>query len=534
MTSWKSVSAAAAAASVLVFLGGPPAAAQQPAPRIGDSMVVGVVGDPGILNGAISSNFVEKTVSSNVLSMLIRLDRDFKPRPDLARSWTISDDGLTYTFNLQDNVKWHDGKPFTSDDVKFTIEDVILPLHSRGGTYKTILDKVETPDAKTVVLKLKAPFGPLMNALGYDFFIVPKHLYAGTDVKSNPYNSKPVGTGPYKFTEWKKGSHIALDRNPEYFVKGLPYLDRLIIQTIPDAAGRVLALESGDIDYLSYQSLPSSAVPRLKANPKLTVSAEGFESLASLSMMTLNLDSPMLKDVRVRKALAHAIDKKVIVERADYGIGQPATGPIASSSWAYEADVEKYPLNLQRAGQLLDEAGYPIKDGRRLTIRLVADAGIEFNRKASEIIREQLAQIGVNVDLQMVERNVALDRVYTKRDYDAFVHVFSTGADPAIDVSRLYVSSNIRPVIFTNGAAYRNPTVDALFEEGQKAFKPEDRASAYRKAQKIMADELPVIWLTEYGIVGAWNKKIRNLHTWSAYSYYNFWDAWSENGKPAP
>src|SRR4051812_19815021 len=185
-----------------------PISAQQAKPRIGDSMVIGVTGDPGILNGAISSNFVEKTVSSNVLSMLIRLDRDFKPVPDLAKSWTISPDGLTYTFTLQENVKWHDGKPFSSEDVKFTIEEVILPLHSRGGTYKSIIDKVETPDAKTVVLKLKVPFGPLMNALGYDFFIVPKHLYAGTDIANNPYNSKPVGTGPFKFTEWKKGSHV--------------------------------------------------------------------------------------------------------------------------------------------------------------------------------------------------------------------------------------------------------------------------------------------------------------------------------------
>ena len=103
--------------------------------------------------------------------------------------------------------------------------------------------------------------------------------------------------------------------------------------------------------------------------------------------------------------------------------------------------------------------------------------------------------------------------------------------DPAIDVSRLYVSSNIRPVNFTNAAGYRNAKVDALFDEGQKAFKPEDRAVAYKQVQKILADELPVIWLTEYGIVGAWSKKLHGLHTWSAYSYYNFWDTWSDNGK---
>ncbi|MCC7046058.1 MAG: ABC transporter substrate-binding protein [Alphaproteobacteria bacterium] len=510
-----------------------PAAAADPKPRVGDSMIIGIVGDPGILNGAISSNFVEKIVSSNVLGMLIRLDRSFKPVPDLAKSWTISDDGLTYTFALREQVKWHDGAPLTSADVKFTIEEVIFPLHTRGGTYKSIIDSVETPDARTVVLRLKAPFGPLMNALGYDVYILPKHLYQGTDIKNNPYNAKPVGTGAFRFVEWKKGSHIVLERNPDFFVKGQPYLDRLVFQVIPDAAARVLALESGDIDYLSYQSLPSSSVPRLKTNPKLTVSLDGFESLASIEILTLNLDNPVLKDARVRQALAYAMDKQAIADKADYGIGKPATGPISSqTSWAYEPNVEKYAPNAAKAAKLLDEAGYPPKaDGARFTLRLVADSGIELNRKAGEILKEQLAQVGVRVDLQMVERNVMLDRVYVKRDFDMNAHGFSTGADPAIDVSRLYVSTNIRPVNFTNGSGYRNQAVDDLFAAGQKAFKLEERAAAYRKAQKILTDDLPVIWLVEYGIVGAWNKKLHGLHSWSAYSYYQFWDTWSDNGK---
>lgn len=505
-----------------------------PEPRLGDSMVIGVVGDPGILNGAISSNFVEKIVSSNVLSMLIRLDRDFKPVPDLAQSWTISDDGLTYTFNLREQVKWHDGKPFTSADVKFTIEEVILPLHTRGGTYKAVIDRVDVPDVKTAIIRLKAPFGPLMNALGYDFYILPKHLYEGTDIKSNAYNAKPIGTGAFKFKEWKKGSHIILDRNSDFFIKGQPYLDRLVFQVIPDASARVLALESGDIDYLAYQALPSSAVPRLKANPKLVVSGDGFESLASIAMLTLNLDHPILKDIRVRQALAFAMDKQVIVDKADYGIGKAATGPISSiTAWAYEPKVNAYPHDPAKAARLLDEAGHPLRDGVRMTLRLVADGGIELNRKTGEILKEQLGRVGVRVDLQLVERNVMLDRVYAKRDFDMNVHGFSTGADPAIDVSRLYVSSNIRPVNFTNGSGYRNPRVDELFQRGQVAFKPEERAGAYRRAQMILADELPVIWLVEYGIVGAWSKRLHGLHSWSAYSYYQFWDTWSETGKPA-
>ena len=464
--------------------------------------------------------------------MLVRLDKKFNPVPDLAKSWTISADGLVYTFNLRDGVKWHDGKPFTSADVKFTIEQVIFPLHGRGSTYKSIIDKVETPNDGTVVITLKKPFGPLMNALGYDFFIVPKHLYEGTDVKNNPYNLKPVGTGPFKFSEWQKGSHVTLVRNADFYEAGKPYLDRLVFQVIPDAAGRVLALESGDIDYLSYQSVPSSSVPRLKQNPKLTVTTEGFESLASIALLTLNVDSPVLKDARVRKALAYAIDKKMIAERADYGIGIPATGPIASSSWAYEPNVELYRQNLDTAAKLLDEAGYPKKaDGTRFNLRLIADGSVELHRKAAEILKEQFAQIGVNLRLQLLERNVMLDSVYVKRDFDTQIHIFSTGADPAIDVSRLYVSSNVRPVNFTNGSAYKNPAADALFDKGQEAFKPEDRAVAYRQAQKLLVDELPAIWLTEVGIVGVWNKKFHGLHDWSSYSYYTFWDVWTDDGK---
>jgi peptide/nickel transport system substrate-binding protein len=172
-----------------------------------------------------------------------------------------------------------------------------------------------------------------------------------------------------------------------------------------------------------------------------------------------------------------------------------------------------------------------VKDGVRFTIRVVVDGGVEFNQKAAEILKEQFAQVGVRLELQIVERNVMLDRVYIKRDFDTQIHVFSTGADPAIDVARLYISSNIRNVNFTNGSAYRNAKVDELFSEGQSAFRTEDRARAYREAQMILVDELPCIWLVESGIVGVWNKKFHGPHTWSAYSYYTFWDVWTEDGK---
>ncbi|TCR62997.1 ABC transporter substrate-binding protein [Bosea sp. BK604] len=532
--SFRSVLRAVALLVCVTLLSHSPASAQAEKPRVGGAMIVGLAGEPGILNAAISANLLEKTVSSNVFSMLIRLNFKFEPVPDLAETWSVSDDGLSYTFNLRKGVKWHDGQPFSSADVKFTIENVIIPLHGRGSTYGSIISKVDAPDDNTVIIRLKTPFGPLMNALGYDFFILPKHLYEGTDIRSNPYNSKPIGTGPFKFAEWKKGSHITLERNKDFYDANKPHLDRLIFQVIPDASSRVLALESGDIDYLSYESVPSSAAGRLLKNPKLTSTKKGFESLASIAMLTFNQDNAILKDVRVRRALAYATNKQLIAERADYSIGKPATGPIASSSWAYEPNVELYKFDPAVAAKMLDEAGYPVKaDGTRFSLRLTADGGVEFNRKTAEILKEQYGQIGVKVEIQLVERNVMLDRVYSKREYDTFLHTFSTGADPAIDVSRLYVSTNIRPVNFTNGAGYRSEAIDKLMLEGQNTSSTEKRTQAYREAQRVLAQDEPMIWLVEIGILGVWNKKIHGLHEWSAYSYYSFWDAWSEDGKPS-
>lgn len=499
-------------------------------PKRGGSMVIGISTDPGTLNGSISGSFFDKIIASNVFSMLIRLDRSMDPVPDLASDWTVSDDGLTYTFHLVKGAMWHDGKPVTSADVKYTVEEVMMKVHPRAGTYGEVINRVDTPDANTAVFKLNRPFGALMNGLGYDFLILPKHIYAGTDVKTNPNNAKPIGSGPFKFKDWVRGSHITLERNPDYFVKGLPYLDRLVFRIIPDASSRVMALEAGDIDYLAYMALPSSAVPRLKANKNIMVTQDGLESLASILMINLNLDNSVFGDIRVRQAIAHAIDRQYLVDYADYGLGRPATGPISSqTTWAYEPNVTRYNYDTAKAVKLLEAAGYKAgKDGVRLALRLIADTAVELNRKSAEIIKEQLRSVGIKVELQLVERGVMLDRVYTKRDYDMHIHGFSTGSDPAIDVARLYVSSNIRPVSFTNGSGYRNKAVDDLFYKGEVATKTADRAGYYREAQKLLVSDLPVIHLVEYGTMAAWNKRFHGLHEWSAYSYYIFWDAWSD------
>ncbi len=519
---------------VLALLAGIATPAFAAGEKYGDTFVVGISSDPQTLNGAISGSYFDKIVASNVYSELVRLDYQMNPVPDLAEKWEVSPDGLTYTFTLKSGVKWHDGTPFTSADVKFTVDEAILKLHPRATTYASVIDSVETPDDNTVVFKLKRTFGPFINALAYDFFIIPKHIYENTDIKNNPANAAPIGTGPFKFEEWVRGDHVSLVRNPDYFQKGLPYLDRLVFKVMPDAAARVLALQTGEVDYLAYQSLPASAVPQLKNDPNIVVTNKGFESLGTIVMLTFNTEQPNLKDKRVRQAISMAIDRDYINEHADYGLGVPATSPFASTNWAYEPNVTKYPYDPQKAAALLDEAGYkPGPDGTRMTLRLTCDTAVELNRKTGEIIRDNLAQIGIKVDFEPVERGVMLDRVYVKRDFDMQVHGFSTGCDPAIDIARLYVSTNIRPVNFTNGSGYRNPAVDELFAKGESASDPAERAQYYKQVQKILTDDVPCAWLIEEGLEGAYNSRFHNVHSWSSYSYYIFWDVWSDSGKPA-
>ena len=516
---------------VLVLWSSPSVFAAEP--KYGDTFVVGIGSDPQSLNGAISGSYFDKIVASNIYSMLIRLDYDMNPVPDLAKEWTISDDGLTYTFELTPGVKWHDGTPMTPADVKFTMEEMIFQYHPRAGIF-SVIESIETHGENTVIFTLNKPFGPFLNLLAYDFFVLPMHLYEDTDIRNNPHNHSPVGTGPFIFEEWSRGSHITLVRNPDYFQEGLPYLDRLIFRVIPDASSRVFALEAGEIHYLAYLALPSSAVSEFSDNPDIVITTKGFESLASILMLNLNLDIPELQDVRVRRAIAMAIDRDYIVNHADYGLGIPANSPMASTSWAYEPEVTEYHFNPEAAAALLDEAGFtPGADGTRLTLRLSADANVELNRQAGEIVKANLEEIGIRVDYEPVERGVMLDRVYVRRDFDMHIHGFSTGSDPAIDIARLYVSSNIRPVSFTNDAGYRNPIVDELFVKGEEASYPEQRAVYYREIQRILTDELPVIWLSEIGLVGAYHSRFHNVHSWSAYSYYIFWDVWSEAGQPA-
>lgn len=509
----------------------------QERPKYGGTLIVGCGGDPATLNVAMTFSAFDTLAGSPLFNFLTKIDYDLNPHPDLAESWKISEDGLRYTFHLVKNAFWHDGKPFTSGDVKFTFLEVLKKYHPRGPVALNPLESIETPDAQTVVFKLKHPYDPLMKFIGSEAAIIPKHLYENTDILRNPYNQRPVGTGPFLFKEWKKGSHIILERNPAYFKKGKPYVDRIIVKIAPDSASRILAFEAKEIDYLHYVNLPSSEVGKFKNRSGFLVSSKGHETSSPIMFIGFNLRKPPFNHLKVRQAIAHAIDREYIVQKADYGLGKAAIGPISSETkWAFDPNLKRYDFNAPQAEQLLEEAGYRKGPGGiRFKTSLIADRGSFLYSKAAEIVRDYLGKVGIEVELKLIDRASMMDAVYKKWDFDMQIHAGATGPDPAIGIARLYISTNIKPIPLANATAYRNKEIDELFLLAEKAPSLKKRAEYYQKIQKILVEHLPYLWLDEYGVNSAWRDEFKGLHSWCGRSYISYAeDAWWVKGKDSP
>ena len=262
-------SACVAAASLLGL--GPVQAANS-----GGTMVMIVQPEPPSLASYLSTSGPIGLMAPKVYDGLLDYDKDLNAVPSLAETWNVSEDGKTVTFNLRKGVKWHDGEDFTSADVQFTVMDVLKQVHPRGPNSFKEVTSIDTPDDHTAVFNLANPAPYMMRALGsYESPMVPKHLLEGQDIRSADIANKPVGTGPFTFTEWKKGQYIRLDKNPNYWKEGLPYLDRIVGRFIPDASTRTAAMENGEVHYGAYGAIPNVDVVRLRELDTIAVTTCG-------------------------------------------------------------------------------------------------------------------------------------------------------------------------------------------------------------------------------------------------------------------
>ncbi|WP_113435133.1 ABC transporter substrate-binding protein [Rhizobium sp. SYY.PMSO] len=472
---------------------------------------------PTILALAHTAGGTQK-ISPKITEGLLAYDFDLTPKPQLATEWSVAADGLTYTFKLRPNVKWHDGKPFTSADVAYSIE-LLKQVHPRGrGTFANVV-AVDTLDPLTAVFRLSKPAPYLLKALyAAESPIVPRHLYEGVkiaDVPASPNGGAPVGTGPFVFREWVRGSHIILERNPEYWDAGKPYLDQVVVRFVPDGAARAAGFETGEFDLGGDNPIPLADLDRIKALPNIGIDSRGYETKSDQTQLILNLDNAYLKDVRVRRAIAHAIDLNVILNTVWYGYGHVSPTPISTFLPQYlDTTIKPYAFDLKAAEQLLDEAGYKRNGGGiRFTLRLTHNSYNEGFKRVAEYLKQNLARIGIDARIDSYDFSTYIQKVYTERAFDLAAEYLGNQFDPTLGVQRIYWSKNFKLGLpFSNASHYQNPEVDRLLEAASVEVDEAKRKQEFNDFQKIIADELPVINLIALENVTVFNKRVRN-HT---------------------
>ncbi len=473
--------------------------------------------EPAILIPGVNSQAPSLLVQSKMYQSLLEFSPTLEPKPLLAKSWALSDDKKTYTFHLQENVRFHDGQPMTADDVIFSIMKFHFTLAPRARGVFSNIDTAAAPDPHTVVLTLKEPFEPFL--LMFDVTataIMPKHIYdtPGADAASyrnNPANQKPIGTGPFEFVEWQRGNFIQLKKFDGYWKPGQPYLDAITFRIVPDSQSRALALQTGQVLMSAAGDIEPFDVPRFRAQPNLEVETKGWEYLAPLMWLEINHRVKPMDDVRVRQAMSMALDRSFILNRLWFGIGKVATSPVSSVTRYFDPDVKLAPHDVKKAIALLDEAGVkPGPDGVRFRIRHLTLPYGEVWTRLAEYIRASLKQVGIEVTLESTDTGGWARRV-SDWDYDTTINYLYQYGDPTLGVERTYVSTNIQKVVFTNTGGYSNPEVDKLFAEARKAPLPADRQKAFFAVQDLLVQQIPQIWLLEMAFPTIHEKKVHDL-----------------------
>ena len=464
--------------------------AQEEAKQGGVLQVVVTPEPPSLLTGLVT-NTPTQMVSGNILESLLRFSPELEPIPSLAESWTVDDSETIYTFKIREGVTWHDGTPFTADDVMFSLTDFLLQVNPRWRTINADhVEKIEKTGEFEVTLTLKHIFDPVLMVFENGSMpIVPAHIYEGTDIAANPMNNSPIGTGPMKFKEWVNGSHVELVKNEDYYIDGLPRLDGAIFRFIPDAASRAIAFETGEVDVMTGGSLESADVERLSKVDNVCVTTEGWELFAPQSYFQLNVRSGPLADKTFRQGLMYALDTEFIRDVVWGGYGEIGTGPISprtkffpkNSDYPYEFDPDK-------ARELIEASSY---NGEEL--RLMPTPYGENWIRTAEIARQNFNDVGVKI--KMIATDPAgWNQRASSGDFDITNNWTYQYGDPALGVARMWVSSTIdvgNP--FSNIGGYANPEIDALWEEG--AIAPAaDRPAIYKQIHEMVADEMPALW----------------------------------------
>ena len=452
-----------------------------PEGKKGGTLTIGKVGEAPNLDPHMTSAIATRRVLDLVYSKLVMLNERMEAVPDLAESWDIPD-AKTYVFHLRKNVKFHDGSPFTAEDVKFSFERIADPKGtSWGRAALDIIDKIEVIDQNTVKIFLKTPHAGFFAILGSDYAcIVPKAVVQ----KHGHLRDIAVGTGPFKLAEWTTNVKTEFARNEFYYKSGLPHLDRIVMQIIPDELSAIAALKTKQVDMTRLQNARNY---RLVSQPGLKLVET--ENLAYI-YLGLNFKVKPLDDIRVRRAIALAINREGILRTVGMGRGS-VLGPLAPGHTQFAVPIDQLAYNKQdvaEAKRLLKEAGYPDGFSTEIISPLPADyANIADSGVA---VQAMLAQIGIKAELKQLELATYLNRTDRLKDAPMFMQMNSGRADPDDQLYSVFHSAGPLNRAFLNDAE-----VDRLLGLGRATLDPKERARVYKTLQLRLADQVPMVWL---------------------------------------
>lgn len=484
-----------------------------PTTRSGGTVSAAISIEPKVLNPPIHTLAVELTVGSAIFSGLIRSRSDGTFEPDLAQAYSIEDDGMTYRFHLRPELKWQDGAPLTSQDFLFTFQTYVDPRTKTAyllGWDK--IDRVETPDASTVVYRMKETFAPFLLLVAGNA-VLPQHVLSGTqDMRTAPFNRAPLGSGPFKLKDWQTASRIVLEANP-YFWRGRPRLDRLVFKIVPDAMAQINQLQAGETDIVTVAQPSQWDQVRAMSGVATAMYDDTRYALVQLD------EYGALKELPVRQALDYATPKQDIVRGVLRGLAAPAYGDVPPGS-PYLTRVEHHDYNLDQARKLLEQAGFTMqngvmtRNGQPLHVPIYTISSSPTFIQVAQVLQDSWRKIGVQTDVTTMEAATLFSDQGPQWNGKEAALIFSwgQGADPYNYVnwsSRQIPDNEDDPG--ENLERYVNPTIDDLVVRGVQVTDVAKRKQVYDQIQQILAHDVPVIFLYWPKALYAYSTKVRGF-----------------------
>lgn len=462
---------------------------------------IGATSDILTFNDLYTTQGADREVAGLVFSSLTTIDATGEATPDLAESWENSDDGLIWTFHLKENVTWHDGEPFTADDVVFTYSIPLAEDYTGPRAYNfEAIDTIEALDDYTVQITLKEVVASFLSRTT-TFNILPEHILGNVPIAElgeHEFNTKkPIGTGPFKFDEWAQGQYIKLVANDDYF-DGRPDIDVLYRKEVPDSNSMLAQFIAGDIDFLSLSSEDLPEAESLVNQGQATL-VSGLSS--GYTHIEYNLRNPLFEDKRVRQALTHALNREEMVEVILEGNGEVAHSPGLPLLWAFNEDVPKFEYNPEKAKELLAEAGWVNTDddgilvndkGERFSFDILGNPTNEIRKQMIQVAQQQWKEVGIEAVPQFMEGNALLEKIGSPNwDYDSALLGWSVSLDPS--VTGFFHSDEIEKGL--NRGGYSNPELDKLMKKSDQTVDQEERKKLIEEIHEIIAEDQPYTFL---------------------------------------